>query len=144
MNPPAAVQRPSAGPTSPQLRSRRTPVLLVVLAIAGTLLVSQLLASPHFVPRITFQNPTRYELTVEVSNGHDGWLPLGSVEARRATDIGEVYDVGDTWNVRLFAQSKAVGHFRVTREQLERSNWHLRIPHRFGDDLQAAGVAPPP
>jgi hypothetical protein len=144
VNPPAAVQRPSAGPTSPQLRSRRTPLLLAVLAIAGTLLVSQLLASPHFVPRITFENPTRYDLAVEVSNGHDGWLPLGSMDARRATDVGEVYDVGDPWNVRVFTQSRSVGHFRVTRDRLERSNWHVAIPRGIGDKLEAAGVAPQP
>ena len=144
MNPPAAVQRPSAGPRSPQVRPRRTPLLLAVLAIAGALLVSQLLASPHFVPRITFQNPTQYELMVEVSNGHGGWLPLGTIDRHGATAFGEVYDVGDAWDVRVFAQGEAAGRFRVTRDQLERSHWRVQIPTRVGDALRTSGVAPQP
>jgi ribosomal protein S1 len=111
-----------------------------VLAIAGVLLISQLLASPHFVPRVTFENPTPYELTVEVSNGHDGWLPVGSMDAHRKTDVGEVYDIGDVWNVRVFTQGESVGRFRLTRDELERSHWRVQIPQRIGDDLQAAGV----
>ena len=140
MTPPAAVQRPSAGPASPQLRSRRTPLLLTVLALAGVLLVTQLLASPHFVSHITFDNPTPYNLSVEVSNGTDGWLPLGSLEPRGATSVGQVYDIGDIWLVRVSAQGETVGQFRVTRSRLEHSNWHVAIPRHMGDDLEAAGV----
>ena len=144
MTPPAAVQRPSAGPTSPQLRTRRTPILLAVLALAGVLLVSQLLAAPHFVSRLTFHNPTRYELLVEVSNGHDGWLPLGDIEKAQSTTIENVYDLGDVWNVRLFTQGRPAGSFRLTRAQLEQSHWRIEIPRRVGDDLTAAGVATQP
>jgi hypothetical protein len=144
VTPPAAVQRPPAGPTSPQLRSRRTPLLLSVLALAGVLLVSQLLASPHFLSHITFDNPTPYNLSVEVSNGSDGWLPLGSVEPRRATSVGEIYDIGDVWNVRVSTQGETVGRFRVTRDQLEHANWHVEIPRRIGNDLEAAAVPPQP
>jgi len=140
VTPPAAVQRPSAGPASPQLRPRRTPILLTVLAVAGVLLVSQLLASPHFVPRLTFDNPTPYQLSVEVAGEHDGWLPLGSIERGQSTTVGDVYDVGDVWNVRFFTQGEPAGHLRVTRAQLERSGWHVKIPRRVGDALQASGV----
>ena len=80
--------------------------MLGVLAVAGVLLVSQLLAAPHFVPRLTFENPTRYELLVEVSDGHgDGWSPLGTVDRRGPTSVEQVYDVGDVWQFRLSAQS---------------------------------------
>ena len=144
MTPPAAVQRPSAGPTSPQLRSRRTPILLTVLAVAGVLLVSQLLASPHYVGRLTFHNPTDYQLAAEVSDGTKGWLPLGSLDGRASTSVGEVYDLGDVWNVRLFTQGRPAGHLRLTRAQLERSHWNVQIPRQIGDQLQAAGVVRQP
>lgn len=141
MNPPAAIQRPSAGPASPQLRPRRTPVLLAVLAIAGVLLITQLLAPAHFVSRVTVGNPTPYQFTVEVSNGtDDAWLPVGTVDRSGATQFGEVYDSGDAWAVRVSTQGETVGHFRVTRAQLERSHWHLQIPRKIGDDLRARGV----
>ncbi len=149
MTPPAAVQRPSAGPASPQLRSRRTPLLLTVLALAGVLLVTQLLASPHFVSHITFDNPTPYNLSVEVSNGTDGWLPLGSLEPRRATSVGQVYDIGDIWLVRVSAQGETVGQFRVTRKPAGALELARRDPppHRGrsrsgGRPAPAVGTAP--
>ena len=93
MNPPAAVQRPDAGPASPPRRASRAPIVLGVLAVVAVFAIAQLLATPHYVSRLTFQNPTQYELTIEVSNGHgDGWLPLGTVDRRSSTEFGEIYE----------------------------------------------------
>ena len=141
MNPPAAVHRPDAGPASPPRRASRAPIVLGVFAVVAVFAIAQLLAPPSYVSHLTFQNPTQYELAVEVSNGHgDGWLPLGTVDRRSSTQFEEVYDVGDAWAFRVWAQGAEVGRFRLTRAQLEQSGWRVPIPRRIGDDLSAAGV----
>ena len=145
MNPPAAVQRPAAGPASLSHRRSRTPFLLGALAIAGALLVSQLLAGPHFVPRITVDNRSGYALLVEVSDRHgDSWLPVGTISRNGSTSFEQVYDVGNEWQFRLTAQTVGIGTVRVTRAQLDRSNWHVEIPSRLGDTLRARAVAAQP
>ena len=141
MNPPAAVQRPDAGPTSPPRRTRRGPIVLGVLAVAAVFVIAQLLAPPHYVSRVTFQNSTPYELTVETSGGDgDGWLPIGTIDRRSATQFGEIYDMGDAWEFRVWAQGAEVGRFRLTRAQLEQSGWRVQIPRKIGDVLAGAGV----
>jgi hypothetical protein len=145
VNPPAAVQRPAAGPASPPRRAPRTSILLGVVAVAGALLISQLLAGPDFVSRVTVDNPTDFGMLVEVSNGRgDGWLPIGSVVRHGSTSFGQVYDVGDVWRFRVWSQTEDGGTFRVTRAQLERTGWHVRIPERVGDALRDAGTHPQP
>jgi len=145
VNPPAAVQRPAAGPASLSHRRSRTPFLLGVLAIAGALLVSQLLAAPNFVPRITVDNHSGYALLVEVSDGQGGsWSPVGTISRNGSTSLEQVYDVGDAWQFRLTAQTVGLGTVRVSRSQLERSDWHVDIPRRLGDTLRARAVAAQP
>ena len=114
MNPPAAVQRPDAGPTSPPRRRRRAPIILGALAVVA-MFVDLAIARRAALRRrrSTFQNPTPYELLVEVSNGHgDGWLPLGTVDRHRSTQFGQVYDIGDNWQFRVWAQGERAGRFR--------------------------------
>jgi hypothetical protein len=145
VNPPAAVQRPSAGPASLPRRQPRTPFLLGALAIAGALLVSQLLASPHFVPRITVDNRTGYEVLVEASGtAGDGWSPVATIDRTGSTSVEQVYDVGDVWRFRLTAQGVPLGTIRLTRQQLERAGWHLELPTRLGDALRAKNIDPQP
>ena len=145
MNPPAAVQRPAAGPASLSHRRSRTPFVLGALAIAGALLISQLLAGPDFVPRITVDNHSGYALLVEVSDGHGAsWLPVGTIDRNGSTSFEQVYDVGNEWQFRLTAQTVGLGRVRLSRSQLERSDWHVDIPRRLGDPLRERAVAPQP
>lgn len=145
MNPPAAVQRPDAGPASPPRRRRQAPILLGVLAVVAMFAISQLLAAPHFVAHVNVENSTPYDVLVEVSSGRgDGWLPLGTAEQHRSTQFGQVYDVGDDWHFRVWAQGDLAGRFDVTRSQLEHAGWQVEIPRRIGDELAARGVARQP
>jgi hypothetical protein len=145
VNPPAAVQRPDAGPASPPRRRRQAPIIFGALAIVAMFAISHLLATPHYVSQVSFQNSTPYELLVEVSNGHGGgWLPLGTVDRHQSTQFAQVYDVGDDWQFRVWAQGERVGQFRVTQSQLEQSGWRVEIPRRIGDRLAASGVARQP
>jgi hypothetical protein len=123
----------------------RTSILFAVVAVAGTLLVAQLLAAPNFVSRVTIENPTDYSLLVEVSGGNgDGWLPLGTVDRHGATSFGEIYDLGSAWHFRLSAQTRTAGTFVVSRSTLDRAGWHVTIPAGIGDALHSKGVAPQP
>jgi len=121
------------------------PFVLGGLAIAGALLVSQLLAAPHFVPRITVDNRTGYGLLVEVSDGHSsGWSPIATVDRTGATSVEQVYDEGDVWQFRLTAQSVDLGTIRLSRSQLERAGWHVEIPARITDSLRTRDIEPQP
>ena len=145
MNPPAAVQRPAAGPASPPRRAPRTTLLFGILAVAGVLLISQLLSAPDPVSRLTIENPTDYGMLVEVSDGHgDGWLPLGTIDRHGSTTFEQIFDNGDVWRFRLSAQSAHGGTFQLRRSQLERSNWRVSIPVRVGDRFRTDGVEPQP
>ena len=145
MNPPAAVQRPAAGPASISRRRSRTPLLLGVLAVAGALLISQLLAAPNFVSRITVDNHSGYALLVEASDGHGtSWLPLGTIDGNGSTSFEQIYDLGNEWQFRLTAQTVGLGTVRISRSQLERSDWHVDIPARLGDTLRARAVSAQP
>ena len=145
MNPPAAVQRPEAGPASIARRRSRTPLLLGTLAIAAALLISQLLAAPHFVSKITVDNHSGYGVLVEVSDAHGtSWSPVGTVGRNGSTSFEQVYDVGNVWQFRLTAQTVGLGTVRVSRSQLERAGWHVDLPTRLGDTLRSRAVAPQP
>jgi hypothetical protein len=109
------------------------------------IVIGQLLAAPHYVSRLTFENPTPYGLTLEVSDGHGhGWLPIGTVDRHTSTHFGEVYDIGRDWQFRVSVQGDVAGRFQVTRAELEQAGWHVQIPRQVGDDLTAAGVARQP
>ena len=121
------------------------PIVLGVLAVAALLVVSQLLAGPSYVKRLTFQNSTPYQLMVEASDGRgDGWINLGTIDRNGSTDFGDVYDVGSTWRFRVWAQGKSAGTFRVSRDRLEQSGWRVQIPRQIGDQLVADGIARQP
>jgi hypothetical protein len=145
VNPRAAVQRPAAGPASPPRQRPRTPFVLGAVAVLAVLLISQFLAAPHVVSRVTIDNPGDYGALVEVADaqGHD-WFPIGTIERHGSTSFEQVYDVGNTWRFRLSAQTVGLGVIKVSRAQLERSNWHVEIPTRIGDTLRERNIKPQP
>jgi hypothetical protein len=109
------------------------------------MLLATLIPTPHVVERVTFVNPTPYDLMIEVSDGHgDGWLPLGVAESENTTNVGAIYDQGRTWTFRFTAQLKSGGRFTITRPELERINWRVEIPAAVGDRLREAGAPLPP
>jgi hypothetical protein len=115
----------------------------VILAVAGVLLVSQVLVPPHEVARLRVENPTGYSLLVEVTDGHGhGWMPLGTIDPRAPTSFERVHDVGDVWQFRAWTQARIAGTFRVSRAQLDHDGWRVTVPQRLEASLRARSVPP--
>lgn len=123
------------------------PVAVVVIAVAG-LVLSQLLRVlevPSHVERVLFENPTAYDLDVEVSDGRrDSWVGMGTAVGGAITKMEKILDQGDTWTFRFTGQGEAGGEVQLTRRQLERDGWKVTIPEEIGHTLEARGVLPPP
>jgi hypothetical protein len=139
---PTELERPPAGRSTSRRSAipRRVPPL-VIAAVAITMVL--LIPSPEFVPRITLQNPTAFDLAVEVSAGpRSGWMPIGTAERGRATDVEEIYDIGESWTFRFGAQARRSDTVTLTRAELEGADWKLRIPESVGTDLRDRGAPP--
>ena len=145
MTPPTVVR-----PQSPD-RSRRhvglglgAAALTVIAAVALTSLVD-LSARPDTVARITYENPTPYALGVEVSSGPgDGWVFGGTVAPRSTAAAEEIVDQGEVWLFRFDSQGETGGELRLSRAELEASDWLVRVPPEVGRRLAEAGAPPSP
>lgn len=146
MSPPTRVRASPGGDPRPLLRSLRPVHVIVAVAAAAALLpLSRLLVTPPFVERVTFVNPTAYDLTVEVaSSARERWMAVATVRRRATTETGQIYDVGDVWVFRFAGQGEDGGELRLTRAELERNGWRVEIPKRVGDQIEAEGAPPPP
>lgn len=141
MSPPTAVDRPSAHPASPARRGVSTRVLLVIAAAVVVLALVSLVPSDSFVSRITYENRSAYDFHVEVATSRDGgWMDAGEAVRSTRTETGEVFDIGDTWWFRYSAQGRSSRPIAISRSQLERSNWTVRIPDSVARDFQTRGV----
>jgi hypothetical protein len=146
MSPPMAVEASRGGEPGPLLRRLRpVHVIVVVAALAAVLPLSRLLATPPFVERITFVNPTAYDLTVEVAGRErDRWMAVATLRRRAATETGKIFDVGDVWVFRFAGQGEDGGELRLTRPELEQSGWRVEVPVWVADQIEAQGAPPPP
>lgn len=141
MSPPTAVDRPSAQPASPARRGVPTQALLVIASMVVVFALVTLVPSDSFVSRITYVNRSPYDLHVEVATSRDGgWMDAGEAMRSNRTDAGEIFDLGDTWWFRYSAQGRDSRAFRVSRADLERSNWTVRIPDAVARDFQTRAV----
>ena len=146
------MTRPSAlypdAPSRPRPRGWNIALLVgivVVAAVALPPLFALLEPPPRMVDAISFENPTRYDLTIE-STGADrrGWAPVGTARRGQRTTVEGVIDQGRVWIFRFSAQGEDGGELRVERAQLVRDGWVVRIPEGIGEQLGARGapVAP--
>jgi hypothetical protein len=107
--------------------------------------VTQLLAPPRFISRINFENPTAYDLHIEVTDAkRDGWMPVGTARRDGTTIAEEIYDIGDVWLFRFGGQGEHGGELPLTRTQLKQDKWRVQIPAGVGDQLRERGASPPP
>ena len=113
----------------------------VVLAVI--ILLAPLLQMPSHIDRVSFENPTAYDITVEASDDGAGWTPVGTVDAGESADFERVYDQGDEWVFRFSSQGRDAGELERTREQLEQADWQLVIPEAVGESLRADGAPEP-
>lgn len=132
--------------------TRRVRAPSFVSVVAGLVLLglavgpmSVLFESPPFVARITFVNPTEYDLAINATDAdRDGWTPVGTARRKSTTVHEEIIDKGEVWIFRFGGQGDVAGELRVTRAELEGTNWMIRIPDRIADELRAKGAPPTP
>lgn len=141
----------AAAPTDPNPpATRRVSVVFRLLAVAllgaATLVAtSSLFETPRFIDRLTLDNPTRFDLDVDVrGDGDDGWMAVWTATRLGQTNAEQVFDVGDDWIFRFRAQGATTPEHRVTRQELQADGWRLEIPAGVANSLESQGAAPPP
>ena len=146
MSPPTTLRPPSGAHLRPWLRIIRPMHALLFVVVIGALVgLRPVLAKPHFVPHIAFENPTVYDLAIEVTDGgHEGWMAIVTAKRAGATVAQEIYDVGAVWIFRFTSQGETGSELRVARADLERNDWHVAIPAAVGEELRSKGAPVPP
>lgn len=116
-------------------------LLVPYLAFAAT----GLFDVPETVERITFANPTVYDITVSISDT-DGtrWLPVTTVEHGSTKAVFDVIDQGDVWSLRFDAQARSGGELVQPRSDLVASQWTVDVPDDVEERLRRAGAPPSP
>ncbi len=147
MNRPAVAQPESPDRTSTRIGLGAGVIALgLVTAVALAFVVSRS-AGPGKVARLTFENPTPYAIDVDISPGTGsgaGWTAAGSVRQQSTADVEDVPDQGDVWLFRFRSQGHSGGELRLSRAELEASNWRIVIPADVGTRLAEAGAPPTP
>ena len=147
MSPPVEIRPPAHRPVR---SARATRVAAIVVAVTTASLVLWILVAvafrdPRFVPRVRVDNPSGYDILVDVA-AVDGQsrLPLGVVGQQCTTEFEDVIDPGAAWVVRFATQGRDGGEVTVARAQLEGDGWTLRVPDEVVNRLSAAGAPPSP
>jgi len=58
--------------------------------------------------------------------------------------VAEVIDQGEVWLFRFDSQGSSGGELRLTRAELEASDWTVVVPAEVGTRLAQAGAPPTP
>ncbi|HVF15219.1 MAG TPA: hypothetical protein VM942_11505 [Acidimicrobiales bacterium] len=134
-----------------RMESRSTPLrnpqraigLFLGVAVLAVLLVAPSLDPGFFVPRLTVDNPTPFDLTVEVTGGdRDGWYDVGTVGRELEDVLEEVADPGSTWVIRFSYAGVEGGEVTVPGSELRAAGWRLTVPAAVGTALAEAGFVP--
>jgi hypothetical protein len=134
-------------PSRPVPSIRRPVVLavvaLAVVAVAFALGVGSVTRESAFVPTVAVDNPTPYNLQVDVAvPGEGDVLALGTVPREGSRRFEQVVDLGERWLFRFSFGGEAVGEVVVPRARLEHDGWRLEVPAGVGQELADAGHPP--
>jgi hypothetical protein len=126
-------------------RLQTNSAAIVVATVFALLLGALLLKDPVRVPALTIENPTAYDIRVDVSDANrDGWTVLASARQQCVATVESPVDRGEMWVFRLRAQGLAADEIAVSRSDLERSNWHFVIPAAVAQQWEHGGIPLPP
>lgn len=120
---------------------------VAALVLLGATLgpLSVLVESPSFIPRITFVNPSEYDLAIDATGAErEGWVSVGTARRESRTTHEDTIDHGDVWIFRFAGQGEDAGEVRITRRDLESADWTVHIPERIAEELRAKGAPPTP
>jgi hypothetical protein len=124
------------GATTTRRRPRRSTrgnewlshLAAVLVAVAALVASTRLLALPSVVDRVTVENPTRYDVSVSVTDTErDGWMPVGIAPPRATTTFDQIVDHGDVWIFRFSAEGRGA-EVQLTRRELEAVQWRVQVP----------------
>ena len=136
-------RRPDRSGPAPSRPGARHAVVALAFLTASVAFMALYPAPRSFVERISIENPTEYDLAVQVSGRGDGWIGI-STATRGATTVAEqVLDVGEVWTFRFRSQGEDGGELRRSRDELEQDGWRLRVPARIGEELREQGAPAP-
>lgn len=130
---------------SPGLRSPRNAIgpILAGAVLLVALLQASFLDTVPLVPRLTVDNPTQFDINVDLANGdRRGWVHLGTVGRESQSVLEEISDPGATWVLRLSYAGVEAGELVVPRSDLPAADWRLSIPAEVGARIADAGLAP--
>ena len=148
MNPPVEIRPPAHLPARRSARATRIAAVVVAVAAATLvvwLMIAVLLRDPRFVPRLRVDNPSGYDIRLDIAAvDRQSRLPLGVVGQHCTSAFEDVIDPGDTWVVRFAAQGRDGGAVTVSRSQLDADGWTIRVPDEVVDRLRGAGAPPAP
>jgi len=128
-------------PRSTPLRSPHQAVgLFLGAAVLAVLIVAPSLAPATFIPRLAIDNPTPFDVNVDVSGGAGGgWIHLGTVARETEGVLEEVADPGPTWVFRFSYAGVDGGELTVPRSELRTSGWLITVPPEVRERLSTEG-----
>ena len=119
--------------------------LALALAVPFLLVLpTGVLDVPPTVDAITFENPTVYDIGIEVTGDGRGWTSVTTVGHGATHRVREVIDQGENWRFRFSSQARSGGEVTISRVELEASRWRLRVPPGIGAHLADQGAPLPP
>jgi hypothetical protein len=142
---------PTSTPSPPRVARRVGPVrsdleaMLLATAIAAVAALALAQRTPTFVDGIAVDNPSEYQVRVEVRGSDDqAWSGLTTLDRGASRVVPEVFDVGADWTFRFIAQGADAGEVRMARADLEAAGWSLAVPDAVAQRLRDAGVPASP
>jgi hypothetical protein len=149
------LTQPTGAPVSAQRKPRRrfrflehlqTNTAAIVVATLFALLCGSLLFhDPARLPALTIDNPSRYDVKVDVSGDNGStWTVLTTARQSCAATVESPVDRGDRWLFRVRAQGLVSSEIAVDRSDLERGNWHFAVPADIAQQWETSGVPHPP
>ena len=112
-----------------------------VLPISFLAVLLYACSSASYVPKIEIENPTDYDLLVNVRGTEDASrLQLGIVKKGRAFVTEQVIDLGENWIFTFEFLGEEAGSASVNRSELEGAQWKFVIPEEVGNRLREKGV----
>jgi hypothetical protein len=115
-----------------------------VVAVVSAVALLPALRLGSFVAEVRLDNPSEFDVMVDAAPAPgDGWMPVGSAPNRHTTLVQDVYDLGDVWYFRV-STPYARADVRMTRAELERARWTVRVPPELVEQLRKAGADPAP
>lgn len=136
--------RPTGGAPF-RVRHIGTAGLVVAVTVVIVLIaVPRLLDSPPLVDRLVVGNPSGYDVSIEATDARRrGWVAVGTAQRGTTSTFEEIVDQGDIWIFRFSAQGEDGGELQVSRQQLERDGWRMRVPAEVGEQLERNGAPLP-